>query len=383
MAVDLSVKKGVISRILLAALTALAGSAVLFLGYFIFDGEQSDVLLSALSPLLFAFCFASFLALHGVAAGFLSAAFEHDPTGIAPHLSAPTVFGLSLLLSYLITGRWAIAETLLCVYFYISGFLLFRARASKLGKTSCVLRAALPGLFLAALTFILRAAAADGFSFSAIGQTIGRLEARLTKSGEDLAIVMLAAFGRYAEVMMYRMFTTEELKSAGAYSELLGAYFGMALKAYLKVFPALCVAGVNVCGFLAASICNRTGRERRRKDEWYISVSGFGTFLFLLSTFICTLFVSLLYAGAAGVFFSSVRIMFMPAMLGIGLYTLIHLKGEQIKSHVVVTVFTIILLVLSPVVMLSIIGAIGNIYKRMAKRIAEMRGDEPPQNNGE
>ena len=130
----------------------------------------------SLLPLQLFLCFGGALLLQGLAAGWLSGILIRYPSSFFPHVFGIYGYLAYLGIGYLLTGQWLAGEAIVGVMFYVSGFLLFRAKASGQSKTACVLFASVPAMVLSGLVFLFHALSVCGVSFSALSAYLGRVQ---------------------------------------------------------------------------------------------------------------------------------------------------------------------------------------------------------------
>ena len=373
--------KGAALPTLAAFFAALAGSPLILVFCRLTDRfADLGASFKSMYPLAMAGLFVGYTVLEGAAAGLLSAAFEKRPLSFLPHITAPLIFAASMGLGWLILGRAAVVESLMTLIFYISGFLLFRARSKKQGKKTCVLFAAVPAIAVTALVFLLRAVMLRGGNGSPIADTAAYLEDQAAQVGKELASGLRNLAGSRAEALLRQTLTDAALagKTVEEGYELLGEAYGSTLKAMLYVLPAIAAAAMTVFGFIAASVCNKTSIFGREKPEWQLTVSGVGTLIFVISMFATTLFVSLAGAGGFGLFLYSMRILFLPAFTGVGVGTICDMRRKLFGQHALLTVLCGIMILLSPLVTLPLIGVYGNMARIVNEKKKQMNGGGGP-----
>ena len=365
-----------------ALFSALSGAALLMLAYRLLDafgasGEVADVYI----PFSFAGLFLLFLGLEGAAAGFLSAALEKKPSAFVPHVAAPLVFFAALGFGRLILGRWALPESLFTLAFYLSGFLLFRARGKKQGKKTCVLFASVPAIGLAALVFFVRLIFKYGSAGAPVATFFADIERAAETVGAGFAKALQSLAGNYAEALIKQTLTSEALqnKTVSEGYALLGEIYGASFKILLRILPAAAVGTLNIYGYVAASVCNVSSMFRRDKRVWHLTVSGAGTLLFTVSMFATALFVSLSTSGWFGVFLYSMRLVFLPVFTGIGVGTIAGMRKEQFSKHIILTVACALFIILSPLITLPMVGIYGNLTRIINNKRRQMNNGDGPE----
>jgi len=128
------------------------------------------------------------------------------------------------------------------------------------------------------------------------------------------------------------------------------------------------VAISNIAGYLSVCIQKKNLGEAARSS--FLSVRGFGIGLFLFSMLFSYFFSS----GIFGTVLLNLRISYMPLMFGLGVGTLRKVKKESIRQHPFLTMITVLIILFSPVTMISLIGAYGAMNEKMMKRLNNLNG---------
>ena len=291
----------------------------------------------SLLPLQLFLCFGGALLLQGLAAGWLSGILIRYPSSFFPHVFGIYGYLAYLGIGYLLTGQWLAGEAIVGVMFYVSGFLLFRAKASGQSKTACVLFASVPAMVLSGLVFLFHALSVCGVSFSALSAYV--------EGG-----------------ILPKTATVAELE------EYLVKAYGSVYSAFLLILPGILVAISNIAGYLSVCIQKKNLGEAARSS--FLSVRGFGIGLFLFSMLFSYFFSS----GIFGTVLLNLRISYMPLMFGLGVGTLRKVKKESIRQHPFLTMITVLIILFSPVTMISLIGAYGAMNEKMMKRLNNLNG---------
>ena len=154
---------------------------------------------------------------------------------------------------------------------------------------------------------------------------------------------------------------------AGLEEYLVKAY-GSVYSAFLLILPGIFVAISNIAGYFSVCIQKKNLGEAARSS--FLSVRGFGIGLFLFSMFFSYFFSS----GIFGTVLLNLRISYMPLMFGLGVGTLRKVKKESIRQHPFLTVITVLIILFSPVTMISLIGAYGAMNEKIMKRLNNLNG---------
>ena len=233
-------------------------------------------------------------------------------------------------IGYLLTGQWLAGEAIVGVMFYVSGFLLFRAKASGQSKTACVLFASVPAMVLSGLVFLFHALSVCGVSFSALSAYLGRVQDACTTLGKDTVsehfwksrMRMRCSRVWWKGGILPKTATVAELE------EYLVKAYGSVYSAFLLILPGILVAISNIAGYLSVCIQKKNLGEAARSS--FLSVRGFGIGLFLFSMLFSYFFSS----GIFGTVLCSISAFsYMPLMFGLGVGTLRKVKKESIRQH--------------------------------------------------
>ena len=323
----------------------------------------------SLLPVQLFLCFGGALLLQGFAAGWLSGILIRYPSSFFPHVFGIYGYLAYLGIGYLLTGQWLAGEAIGGVMFYVSGFLLFRAKASGQSKTACVLFASVPAMVLSGLVFLFHALSVCGVSFSALSAYLGRVQDACTTLGKDTVSYILEILDENAVLsslveggILPKTATVAELE------EYLVKAYGSVYSAFLLILPGILVAISNIAGYLSVCIQKKNLGEAARSS--FLSVRGFGIGLFLFSMLFSYFFSS----GIFGTVLLNLRISYMPLMFGLGVGTLRKVKKESIRQHPFLTMITVLIILFSPVTMISLIGAYGAMNEKMMKRLNNLNG---------
>ena len=150
--------------------------------------------------------------------------------------------------------------------------------------------------------------------------------------------------------------------------EYLVKAYGSVYSAFLLILPGILVAISNIAGYLSVCIQKKNLGEAARSS--FLSVRGFGIGLFLFSMLFSYFFSS----GIFGTVLLNLRISYMPLMFGLGVGTLRKVKKESIRQHPFLTMITVLIILFSPVTMISLIGAYGAMNEKMMKRLNNLNG---------
>lgn len=351
-------------------LSVAVGGALFSRGLYLLSlFDALSVAARSLLPIQLLFCFGGALLLQGLAAGWLSKIFAWFPSSFFPHIFGIYGYLAYLGVGYLLTGQWFAGEAIGGLAFYVSGFLLFRARISGQSKTACVLFASVPAMVLSALVLLFHAFSVCGVSFSALSAYLDRLQDACATLGRDTVSYILKILDEDAVLStLVEGGVLPKTATAAELEEYLIKAYGGVYSAFLLILPGILVAVFNIAGYL--SVCIQKKNSGEAAPPSFLSVRGFGIGVFLFSMLFSYFFSS----GVFGMVLLNLRISYMPLMFGLGVRTLRKVKKGSIRQHPFLTVITVLMILFSPITMISLIGAYGAMNEKMAKRLSNLNG---------
>ena len=316
------------------------------------------------------------LAFEGIAAAFLSEIFYRRPTALFPHFTAVFSYAVSILALRFLAGAWMPLEALLSVIFYLSGFLLAKSRLRKDGKKQSVLWASVPAMALTVLVGVLCALRFGGGGTSFLSGLMEQVGQRWTASAEalvDQTIEDMKAYGLLDTMLSYFGSREAALTEEGFRAEMADAFEGLKDELFL-FFPALLAVCCNAAGYISASISALFGKPVEKGQKWQLEASGMGVAIFLVSAMVYAFIYPLFGANVFVIVMLNLMAIYMPLMLVIGLQALRGVNRKMIRAHKFMSVIVLILLILSPLLTLSVLGAHTALSRRMQERLSQIDG---------
>ena len=370
-----------ISSVVILLLTAV-GALLIALA-----GECFALMISASAPgdltigatFLFLISGALFLLTEGVGAGFLACLFRQKPSSFLPHLLPLAAYAVAIFLIKAVFGVWMPVGAVGAVLFYLSGFLLYKARERGESKTTAVLWASVPAMILSAGLLVYLMLQATGFKGSFFSEFIGSLQSRWASAAESRARASFAlwnAGGGMRELLvalgyMSNAVTDEEL--IGYYAE----YLRLMLNTILYFIPAALVAVCNVAGYIAASMLALSYKRAGAKGRWDLTASLPALLIFLAAALVNAFVYPLTGLNIFVLIMLNLFGVYMPQMLALGMQTLTRFGKKNISEHKIMFIFLIVLLVISPLFTLSGIGVYSKLMERFVRRMAKFKDDGP------
>lgn len=343
----------------LSVLTACLSAFPLHAAYRLFWRDVGGTaVFTACAPLLFLLFFLA----QGAAAGFLLAFSERART-VAFVVAVIPAYCAACAVSLLFADGPSFISSFMAVTFVVMAALSGTGRDAGRGKTQCIVRAAAGALIFSLLVFFFRAQEGHAGEARNTARFIAAVEERLSVCGRAVGNLIVRLAG--GEGSAARMLANEAgLAEAGSVTAYFETRYALLFTGAMKALFGVLTAVINVSAFLTATLADLFASPKRPAEKRELTVSGFASVIFVIATFLSTLFFSVWTSGAFGVSVINLRIVYLPVMIALGVRILWDLRTKA-RAHPVVTAITVVLTVLQPVMMLSLVGAYGNLSRKM------------------
>ena len=362
-------------------LTALAATCVALggAGFGLMTAKETSGEFVLGGTFLFLAAAGLFLLIEGTAAGFFAAMLQRMPRSVLPHLLPVAAYAIAFFEMRGLVGRWMPVEAIGAVLFYISGFLLCKAKERGAGKTEAVLWASIPAVVLSAGILVYMILMHTGLTKTFFFDFIKEQQDRWAQAAEDYARSLLAVWnaggglrGLFVSLGYIPQTVTDEDLTA-YYAE----YLQEMMNTVLVYIPSLLIAACNIGGYIAASMTAFADKRAGKTEKWRLTASLPALLIFLAAALVNAFVYPLIGMNIFVLIMLNLFVVYLPQMVALGMQTLTGFTKKSISEHKIMFILLMVLLVFNPLLTLSGIGVYSKLMERLARRIARSNGGGP------